>query len=144
MFLTLTLPSYGKITPTAHRWTQIAMTTVGAALDALHFPKLVDRFWQNLRRCAGYKVQYFAAVEPQHRLAPHLHAAVRGAIPRATVRQVVSATYVRSGGPSSTGRSTSTGFRCGMAAATAIPTPARFCRPGMRRSRRGRILGRRM
>ena len=24
-----------------------------AALDALHFPKLVDRFWQNLRRCAG-------------------------------------------------------------------------------------------
>ena len=26
-----------------------------AALDALHFPKLVDRFWQNLRRCAGYR-----------------------------------------------------------------------------------------
>ena len=24
-----------------------------AALDALHFPKLVDRFWQNLRRAAG-------------------------------------------------------------------------------------------
>jgi hypothetical protein len=23
-----------------------------AALDALHFPKLVDRFFQNLRRCA--------------------------------------------------------------------------------------------
>ena len=52
-----------------------------AALDALHFPKLVDRLWQNLRRCAGYRVQYFAAVEPQRRLAPHLHAAIRGAIP---------------------------------------------------------------
>ena len=58
-------------------------------MDALHFPKLVDRFWQNLRRCAGYKVQYFAAVEPQRRLAPHLHAAIRGAIPRQLLRQVV-------------------------------------------------------
>ena len=57
-----------------------------AALDALHFPKLVDRFWQNLRRCAGYKVQYFAAIEPQRRLAPHLHAAIRGAIPRAVLQ----------------------------------------------------------
>ena len=53
-----------------------------AALDALHFPKLLDRFLQNLRRSAGYEVQYFAAVEPQRRLAPHLHAAIRGAIPR--------------------------------------------------------------
>ena len=64
-------------------------------MDALHFPKLVDRFWQNLRRSAGYRVQYFAAVEPQKRLAPHLHAAIRGAIPRATLRQVVKATYVQ-------------------------------------------------
>ncbi len=66
-----------------------------AALDALHFPKLVDRLWQNLRRCAGYQVQYFAAVEPQRRLAPHLHAAIRGAIPRAVLRQVVRATYLQ-------------------------------------------------
>ena len=66
-----------------------------AALDALHFPKLVDRFWQNLRRCAGYKVQYFAAVEPQKRLAPHLHAAIRGAIPRTIIRQVAKASYVQ-------------------------------------------------
>ena len=66
-----------------------------AALDALHFPKLVDRFWQNLRRCAGYKVQYFAALEPQARLAPHLHAAIRGVIPRAVLRKVIEATYVQ-------------------------------------------------
>jgi Replication initiator protein, pSAM2 len=63
-----------------------------AALDALHFPKLVDRFWQNLRRCAAYDVQYFATVEAQRRLAPHLHAAIRGTIPRKIVRQVRAAT----------------------------------------------------
>ncbi len=60
----------------------------------------MDRFWQNLRRAAGYKVQYFAAVEPQRRLAPHLHAAIRGAIPRATIRQVVAATYLQLWWPS--------------------------------------------
>jgi hypothetical protein len=71
MFLTLTLPSYGKIrdgapvNPDTYDYRQ-------AALDAILFPRLVDRFWQNLRRVAGYKVQYFAAVEPQYRLAPHL------------------------------------------------------------------------
>jgi hypothetical protein len=59
----------------------------------MHFPKLVDRLWQNLRRATGYRVQYFAVVEPQRRLAPHLHAAIRGAIPRQVFRQVVAATY---------------------------------------------------
>src|SRR5829696_5338530 len=94
MFLTLTLPSYGPVRagvpvdPETYDYRR-------AALDALHFPKLVDRFWQNLRRCAGYRVQYFAAIEPQQRLAPHLHAAVRGAIPRETLRRVIRATYVQ-------------------------------------------------
>ncbi len=93
MFITLTLGSYGRvdaegvpIDPDRYDYRQ-------AALDALHFPKLVDRFWQNLRRCAGYEVQYFAAIEAQRRLAPHLHAALRGAIPRAVLRQVRVATY---------------------------------------------------
>lgn len=94
MFLTVTLPSYGKVIPgtgvpqNPHRYDYRR-----AALDALLFPRLVDRFWQNLRRTAGYRVQYFAAVEPQRRLAPHLHAAIRGAIPRQTLRAVVRATY---------------------------------------------------
>ena len=92
MFVTLTLPSYGAVQADG------TPRTAGydyrrAALDALHFPKLVDRFWQNLRRTAGYQVQYFAVVEGQRRLAPHLHAAVRGAIPRAVVREVAAATY---------------------------------------------------
>ena len=94
MFLTVTLPSYGTVVtgsgvprhPASYDYRR-------AALDALHFPKLVDRLVQNLRRCAGYRVQYFAGVEPQKRLAPHLHAAIRGTIPRAILRQVVAATY---------------------------------------------------
>jgi Replication initiator protein, pSAM2 len=53
----------------------------------------VDRFWQNLRRCAGYRVQYFATIEPQRRLAPHLHAAMRGTVPRRVVREVRAPTY---------------------------------------------------
>lgn len=92
MFITLTLGSYGVVahdgSPRTRRYDYRS-----AALDAMHFPKLVDRFWQNLRRAAGYQVQYFAAIEEQRRLAPHVHAAVRGAIPRAVVRQVASATY---------------------------------------------------
>ena len=93
MFLTLTLDSYGKVGPDGTPRDPESYDYHRAAMDALHFPKVVDRFWQNLRRCAGYKVQYFATVEAQNRLAPHLHAAVRGVIPRAVVKQVAAATY---------------------------------------------------
>jgi hypothetical protein len=93
MFLTLTLPSYGRVTAEGVPVDPERYDYRRAALDALHFPKLVDRFWQNLRRCAGYRVQYFAAVEAQRRLAPHLHAAVRGVVPRRVFREVRAATY---------------------------------------------------
>src|SRR5699024_2967295 len=93
MFATFTLPSYGRVRSDGTPVDARSYDYRRAALDALHFPKLVDRLWQNLRRATGYKVQYFAAVEPQRRLAPHLHAAIRGAIPRQTFRQVVKATY---------------------------------------------------
>jgi hypothetical protein len=92
MFITLTLPSYGRVRdgvpadPDAYDYAR-------AARDALHFSKLVDRFVQNLRRVAGYDVQYFATVEPQRRLAPHLHMAIRGTLPRAEIRQIAAATY---------------------------------------------------
>lgn len=95
MFLTLTLPSYGKVRPDGTPADPESYDYHRAAMDALHFPKVVDRFWQNLRRCAGYKVQYFATVEAQRRLAPHLHAAVRGVIPRQTVKDVAAATYAQ-------------------------------------------------
>ena len=99
MFLTLTLPSYGAVRagapvdPDTYDYRR-------AALDAVVFPRLVDRFWQNLRRVAGYRVQYFAAVEPQQRLAPHLHTAIRGTIPRQVIKQVVRATYLQVWWPS--------------------------------------------
>ena len=48
---------------------------------------------QNLRRFLGYDVQYFAAVEPQRRLAPHIHIAMRGTVSRAELRRVLAATY---------------------------------------------------
>ncbi|MEO6142636.1 MAG: replication initiator, partial [Dermatophilaceae bacterium] len=94
MFITLTLPSYGRIVrghgvpldPPRYDYRR-------AALDAMHFSKLVDRWVQNLRRGAGFKVQYFAAIEPQRRLAPHVHVAMRGAIPRQVIRQVTRGTY---------------------------------------------------
>jgi hypothetical protein len=93
MFLTLTCDSYGKVNGDGTPVDPDSYDYIRAARDALHFSALVDRFIQNLRRVLGYDAQYFGAVEPQKRLAPHLHMAIRGAIPRAVVRQVIAATY---------------------------------------------------
>jgi hypothetical protein len=92
-FATLTMPSYGRVGPDGAPLDSDGYDYRRAARDAIHFGALVDRFWQNLRRSCGWPVQYFAAVEPQRRLAPHLHAAIRGTMPRALIRQVVAATY---------------------------------------------------
>ncbi|MEU6745973.1 replication initiator [Spirillospora sp. NPDC046719] len=93
LFLTLTLDSYGRVRSDGTPVDPDTYDYTRAARDALHFSKLVDRFVQNLRRFVGYDVQYFAAVEPQRRLAPHLHMAIRGTISRTELRQVVAATY---------------------------------------------------
>ncbi|WP_308209050.1 replication initiator [Actinoallomurus purpureus] len=95
LFLTLTLDSYGRVKADGTPVDPSTYDYARAARDALHFSKLVDRFVQNLRRFVGYDVQYFAAVEPQRRLAPHLHMAIRGTISRAELRQVVAATYTQ-------------------------------------------------
>jgi hypothetical protein len=93
MFITLTCPSYGKVSfdgtpvhPAAYDYTR-------AARDALHFAALFDRFVQNLRRVLGQDVQYFATIEPQKRLAPHVHIAMRGTLTRTELRQIIAATY---------------------------------------------------
>jgi hypothetical protein len=93
MFVTLTCPSYGRVDhqgvpvdPARYDYDQ-------AARDALTFAALFDRFIQNLRRYLGQDVQYFAAVEPQRRLAPHIHIAIRGTIARSELRRVLAATY---------------------------------------------------
>lgn len=101
MFVTLTLGAYGRIAPGTG--TPAKPSTYDywrAALEALHFPRLFDRWMQNLRRCAGYRVQYFGAIEPQRRLAPHIHLAIRGAIPRQVIRTVTQATYLQLRWPS--------------------------------------------
>jgi hypothetical protein len=104
MFVTLTLGSYGRVVspkPAIH--VAGAGCPVSperydyrrAAVDAMFFTRLFDRWMQNLRRCAGFVVQYFGAIEPQRRLAPHIHLAIRGAIPREVIRAVTRATYLQ-------------------------------------------------
>jgi len=117
MWLTLTLDSYGPVhgvrktsngkpTPCAcgrrhHDDDPILGVPVDptgydyrrAAWDAVHFARLLDRYWQNLRRAVGWNVQYAGCVEPQRRLAPHAHFAIRGTIPRTMLERVAAATY---------------------------------------------------
>ncbi|MQA15712.1 MAG: replication initiator protein [Pseudonocardiaceae bacterium] len=92
-FLTLTLDSYGRVDAEGAAVDPGSYDYRRAARDAVHFPALLDRFWQNTRRCVGWDVQYFGAVEPQRRGAPHFHAAIRGSIPRSELRQITAATY---------------------------------------------------
>jgi hypothetical protein len=92
-FLTLTLDSYGRVDSDGAAMDPDRYDYRRAARDAIHFPALLDRFWQNTRRCVGWNVQYFGTVEPQKRGAPHFHAALRGAIPRAELRAITAATY---------------------------------------------------
>jgi hypothetical protein len=93
MFLTLTLDSYGKVLEDGTPADPGSYDYQRAARDALHFAALFDRFIQNLRRYLGYDVQYFAAIEPQRRLAPHAHIALRGTVSRADLRRVIAATH---------------------------------------------------
>lgn len=92
-FLTLTLDTYGKVRPDGTPVNPATYDYRRAAWDAVHFPALLDRFWQNARRAAGANLQYFGAVEPQRRLAPHAHFAMRGTIPRDLIRRIAAATY---------------------------------------------------
>ena len=93
MFVTLTCPSYGRVGDDGTPADPGRYDYDRAARDALTFAALFDRFIQNLRRYLGYDVQYFAAVEPQRRLAPHVHIAIRGTVSRAELRRVLAATY---------------------------------------------------
>jgi hypothetical protein len=93
MFLTLTCDTYGKVTADGVPADPGGYDYQRAARDALHFAALFDRLIQNLRRFVGFDLQYFAAVEPQRRLAPHVHVAIRGTVSRVELRQVLAATY---------------------------------------------------
>jgi hypothetical protein len=93
MFVTLTCDSYGKVDGDGVPVNPASYDYTRAARDALHFAALFDRFVQNLRRVMGQDVQYFATIEPQKRLAPHAHIAIRGTLSRAELRQIIAATY---------------------------------------------------
>ncbi len=93
LFITLTCPSYGRVDQDGAPADPASYDYARAARDALAFAALFDRFVQNLRRYLGYDVQYFAAIEPQRRLAPHVHLAIRGTVSRAELRRVLAATY---------------------------------------------------
>nr|MDT0658963.1 replication initiation protein [Micromonospora sp. DSM 115978] len=116
MLVTLTLGSHGPVHSYLRRGAYVAPCECGqrhgphdgvlgtpvdpagydyrrAALDAIHFARVLDRWWQNLRRAAGWNVQYAGAVELQRRLAPHAHFAVRGTLPRRLLKQIAAATY---------------------------------------------------
>ncbi|MFI7001571.1 replication initiator [Nocardia sp. NPDC050175] len=105
MFVTLTMDSYGKIHADGAVNDKGQPCSDGSPVDPEHynypraardivfFSKLVDRWIQNLRRCVGYDVQYFATVEPQRRGAPHLHILIRGVVSREILKQVTAATY---------------------------------------------------
>jgi hypothetical protein len=116
MLVSLTLGSYGPVHTSIRRGAYLVPCECGnrhgerddllgtpidpasydyrrAALDAIHFAKVLDRWWQNLRRAAGWNVQYAGCVELQRRLAPHAHFAVRGTLPRRLLKQVAAATY---------------------------------------------------
>jgi hypothetical protein len=102
MFITLTCPSYGAVRDDGTPLDSDAYDYESAARDAVHFAALFDRFIQNLRRFGGFEVQYFAVIEPQRRLAPHVHLAIRGTISRAELRKVLDGTYHQVWWPCST------------------------------------------
>ncbi len=102
MFVTLTLPSYGRVREDGSPVDPDRYDYRRAAWDAIHFPKLVGRLVENLRRVGGWDVQHFTAIEPQRRLSPHAHMATRGVLPRAMVRQVAAATFAQVWWPSTT------------------------------------------
>jgi hypothetical protein len=135
MFITLTCPSYGRVD---HRGVPVdpaAYDYKQAARDALTFAALFDRFIQNLRRYLGTDVQYFAAVEPQRRLAPHVHIALRGTIAAPSCAGSSPRPTTRSGGPtrpSSTATVTSCPSGTTRPAGTSTRLPGRCCRTGMR------------
>ena len=137
MFLTLTCDSYGKVADDGIPADPEAYDYQRAARDALHFAALFDRFIQNLRRFLGYDLQYFAAIEPQRRLAPHVHIAIRGTVSRAELRQVIAATYHQVWWPSTDtvrfdGDRLPSGTR--PPATTSTRAPGKSCPPGTRPS----------
>jgi hypothetical protein len=130
LFLTLTCPSYGKVTSDGTPVDPDRYDYTAAARDALHFAALFDRFIQNLRRLTGYDLQYFAAIEPQRRLARTSTWPSAAPSPAANSATSSPPPTTRSGGPPPQ-RSGSTATSCPSGTKpkqlTSTPTRARCC-----------------
>jgi len=137
LFVTLTCPSYGPVRENGTPADPRAYDYDRAARDALHFAALFDRFIQNLRRYLGYDVQYFAAVEPQKRLAPHVTSRCAAPWPGLRSAGCSPRPTTRSGGPTRP-RSNTTATSCRSGTSTPATTwtrpPGKCCPPGTRPS----------
>ncbi len=137
LFVTLTCPSYGPVSEDGTPADPGSYDYDRAARDALTFAAMFDRFIQNLRRYLGYDVQYFAAIEPQRRLAPHVHIAMRGTVSGPSCAGSWPRRTTRCGGlPPARSGTTATSCRSGTRGSAAMWTriPVRCCRLGTRRS----------
>jgi hypothetical protein len=134
-FLTLTLDSYGRVDAQGAAVDPDRYDYRRAARDAIHFPALLDRFWQNTRRCVGWDVQYFGTIEPQKRGAPHFHAALRAPSPTRNCGPSPRRLTTKSGGPTTMSCfTTGTTCRCGTPGPrpSSTPTQEHPCPPGTR------------
>jgi hypothetical protein len=135
-FLTLTLDSYGRVDNEGAAADPERYDYRQAARDAIHFPALVDRFWQNTRRCVGWDVQYFGTVEPQNAAPPTSTPPSGEPSPVPSCGPSQPRPTTKSGGRPMTNSSTAeSNFRCGIHARRPSLTPTRgcCCRAGTRR-----------
>ena len=134
-FLTLTLDSYGQVDSHGAAVDPNRYDYRRAARDAIHFPALVDRFWQNTAAVSDGTCSTSAP-------SSHKNAAPRTSTPPSAAPSP-ALNYARSpprpitkcGGPHTTNSSTpENGYRGGTRAPrpSPTPTPAHHCRAGNR------------
>jgi hypothetical protein len=137
-FLTLTLDSYGRVDAHGAAVDPDRYDYRRAARDAIHFPALVDRFWQNTRRCVGWEVQYFGTVEPQNAAPRTSTPPSEAPSPAPNSAPSPPRPTTKSGGlPTTNSTTAGTGYRSGTPALrpSPTPTPIPHCRPGTRPAR---------
>ena len=91
MFLTLRARPTAGSAATASPSTPPPTITIGP--PATRWPSPPCSTGSSRTYALGRDLQYFAAIEPQRRLAPHVHIAMRGTVARAEIRRVLAATY---------------------------------------------------
>ena len=138
MFLTLTCPSYGRVTARRHpgRPGQLRLRG-GPRGTRCTSPRCSTG---SGRTCAAPSATTSSTSPPSNPNAvsrPHVHFAIRGTVPRTELREVIAATYHQVWWPPPTrSASTATSCRSGTrpAPTTSTRRPAKSCPPGTRPS----------